>query len=77
MGAKYLNMFSSRGKKYSFFFFFKAKLKCGSAIPAFDLNAGKAEGQTTAMEEWKGEQQPRLNRDWAIPKSGAVTQDDF
>lgn len=22
MGAKYLNMFSSRGKKYSFFFFF-------------------------------------------------------
>lgn len=43
MGAKYLNMFSSRGKKYSFFFF-KAKLKCGSAIPAFDLNAGKAEG---------------------------------
>lgn len=29
------------------------------------------------MEEWKGEQQPRLNRDWAIPKSGAVTQDDF
>lgn len=30
MGAKYLNMFSSREKKRIVFFsFFKAKLKCG------------------------------------------------